>query len=126
MTAGHPTAAVQDIAASRKIVLVNISPEIIAAITKKYPYYTPSTIPAGTYTGVDVPVSTVTVKAMLAVKANLDANLAYQMVKTLYANTERLKAAHKVGSQITLDTGKAGMPLTLHPGAEKYFKEMGK
>ncbi len=126
VTAGHPTAAVQDIAASRKIVLVNISPEIIAAITKKYPYYTPSTIPAGTYTGVDVPVSTVTVKAMLAVKANLDANLAYQMVKTLYANTERLKAAHKVGSQITVDTGKAGMPLTLHPGAEKYFKEMGK
>jgi len=126
VTAGHPTAAVQDIAASRKIVLINISPEIIAAITKKYPYYTPSTIPAGTYTGVDVPVSTVTVKAMLAVKANLDANLAYQMVKTLYANTERLKAAHKVGSQITVASGKAGMPLILHPGADKFFKEMGK
>lgn len=126
VTAGHPTAAIQDIAASRKVALVNISPEIITAITSKYPYYTPTTIPAGTYTGVDVPVSTVAVKAMLAVKADLDAKVAYEMVKTMYANTERLKAAHKVGSQITVDTGKAGMPLTLHPGAEKFFKEAGK
>ncbi len=126
VTAGHPTAAIQDIAASRKVALVNISPEIITAITSKYPYYTPTTIPAGTYTGVDVPVSTVAVKAMLAVKSDLDAKVAYEMVKTMYANTERLKAAHKVGSQITVDTGKAGMPLTLHPGAEKFFKEAGK
>ncbi len=126
VTAGHPTAAIQDIAASRKVALVNISPEIITAITSKYPYYTPTTIPAGTYTGVDVPVSTVAVKAMLAVKADLDAKVAYEMVKTMYANTERLKAAHKVGSQITVDTGKAGMPLTLHPGADKFFKEAGK
>ncbi len=126
VTAGFPTAAVQDIAASRKVALVNISPEIITAITSKYPYYTPTTIPAGTYTGVDTPVSTVAVKAMLAVKADLDAKVAYEMVKTMYANTERLKAAHKVGAQITVDTGKAGMPLTLHPGAEKFFKEAGK
>lgn len=126
VTAGFPTAAVQDIAASRKVAMVNISPEIITAITSKYPYYTPTTIPAGTYTGVETPTSTVAVKAMLAVKADLDAKVAYEMVKTMYANTERLKAAHKVGSQITVDTGKAGMPLTLHPGAEKFFKEAGK
>lgn len=126
VTAGFPTAAVQDIAASRKVALVNISPEIISAITKKYPYYTPTTIPAGTYTGVDTPISTVAVKAMLAVRADLDPTVAYLMVKTMYANTERLKAAHKVGSQITVDTGKAGMPLTLHPGADKFFKEAGK
>ncbi|NLJ46792.1 MAG: TAXI family TRAP transporter solute-binding subunit [Treponema sp.] len=126
VTAGFPTAAVQDIAASRKVALVNISPEIISAITKKYPYYTPTTIPAGTYTGVDAPISTVAVKAMLAVRADLDPTVAYLMVKTMYANTERLKAAHKVGSQITVDTGKAGMPLTLHPGADKFFKEAGK
>jgi uncharacterized protein len=126
LTAGHPTAAVQDIAASRKIVMVTLSPEIVSAITKKYPYYTPTTIPAGTYTGVDTPVSTVAVKAMLAVKANLDAKVAYEMLKTMYSNTERLKAAHKVGSQITVDTAKSGMPLTLHPGAEKFFKETKK
>jgi TRAP transporter TAXI family solute receptor len=126
LTAGHPTAAVQDIAASRKIAMVSISPEIMKTLTTKYPYYTTTTIPAGTYTGVDAPVSTVAVKAMLAVKSDLNEKVAYEMVKTLYANTERLKAAHKVGAQITVDTAKAGMPLTLHPGAEKFFKEAGK
>ncbi len=126
LTAGHPTAAIQDIAASRKVALLSISPQIISALTAKYPYYTPVTIPAGTYTGVDAPISTVAVKAMLAVKADLDAKVAYEMVKAMYANTERLKAAHKVGTQITVDSGKAGMPLTLHPGSEKFFKEAGK
>lgn len=126
VTAGFPTAAVQDIAASRKVALVSISPEIVTAITKKYPFYTSITIPASTYTGVDTPISTVAVKAMLAVRADLDPTIAYLMVKTMYANTDRLKAAHKVGTQITVDTGKAGMPLTLHPGSDKFFKEAGK
>lgn len=126
VTAGFPTAAVQDIAASRKVALVSLSPTIVSALTAKYPYYTPTTIPSGTYSGVDVPITTVAVKAMLAVRADLDPKVAYEMVKTMYANTDRLKTAHKVGAQITVDTGKAGMPLTLHPGAEKFFKEAGK
>ncbi|HSV56034.1 MAG TPA: TAXI family TRAP transporter solute-binding subunit [Magnetospirillaceae bacterium] len=126
VTAGFPTAAVQDIAASRRIALVALTPEIISALTARYQYYTPTTIPAGTYTGVDVPVNTVAVRAMLAVRADMDARLAYELVKTMFANTERLKAAHRVGAQITLETAKVGMPLTLHPGAERFFKEAGK
>jgi len=123
LTAGYPTAAVQDIAAQQDIVIVQVDDVIAAKLIEKYPFYTKQTIPANTYKGVATDSPTVAVKAMLAVSSKMKDNLAYQMVKTLYANSERVKAAHKVGEQITKDSGKEGMPIKLHTGAERAFNE---
>ncbi|MGB9812203.1 MAG: TAXI family TRAP transporter solute-binding subunit [Thermovenabulum sp.] len=126
LTAGFPTAAVQDIAASKKIELVSLDDALVSKLMEKYPYYTKIVIPANTYSGVDHDVNTVAVKAMLAVSSKMDEDTAYNLVKTMYANLDRLKAAHKAGEQIKPETGKEGMSIPLHPGAEKYFKEIGK
>lgn len=125
VTAGHPTAAIVDLAAVRKIVLVPVPDEIIASLQKDYPFYVKIVVPAGTYKGVDVDVVTVAVKAMLAVRAEMPEDLAYQLLKTMYANQKRLIEAHAKGELIIPETGKEGMSIPLHPGAEKFFKEMG-
>uniref|UniRef100_A0A832I6X1 TAXI family TRAP transporter solute-binding subunit n=1 Tax=Pseudothermotoga hypogea TaxID=57487 RepID=A0A832I6X1_9THEM len=125
ITAGHPTAAIVDLAAVRKIVLVPVPDEIIASLQKDYPFYVKIVVPAGTYKGVDVDVVTVAVKAMLAVRAEMPEDLAYQLLKTMYANQKRLIEAHAKGELIIPETGKEGMSIPLHPGAEKFFKEMG-
>ncbi len=123
LTAGYPTAAVQDIAAQQKIVIVQVDDAIADKLIQKYPFYTKQTIVANAYNGVVTDSKTVAVKAMLAVSSKMKDDLAYQLVRTLYANTDRIKAAHKVGEQITKATGKDGMPIKLHPGAEKAFSE---
>jgi TRAP transporter TAXI family solute receptor len=125
VTAGHPTAAIVDLAAVRKIVLVPVANEIIASLQKNYPFYVKIVVPAGTYKGVDTDVVTVAVKAMLAVRAEMPEDLAYQLLKTMYANQKRLIEAHAKGELIIPETGKEGMSIPLHPGAEKFFKEMG-
>lgn len=125
VTAGHPTAAIVDLAAVRKIVLVPIAEEIIKALQKDYPFYVKIVVPAGTYKGVDVDVVTVAVKAMLAVREEMPEDLAYQLLKTMYANQKRLIEAHSKGELIIPETAKEGMSIPLHPGAEKFFKEMG-
>ena len=51
--------------------------------------------------------------------------MVYNMLKSMYANSDRIKAAHKVGEFIKEDTGLEGMSIKLHPGAEKYFSEKG-
>jgi TRAP transporter TAXI family solute receptor len=76
VTAGHPTAAIVDLAAVRKIVLVPVAEEIIASLQKDYPFYVKIVVPAGTYKGVDADVVTVAVKAMLAVRAEMPEDLA--------------------------------------------------
>ncbi|WP_448521398.1 TAXI family TRAP transporter solute-binding subunit [Pseudothermotoga sp.] len=125
VTAGHPTAAIVDLAAVRKIVLVPVADEIIASLQKDYPFYVKIVVPAGTYKGVDTDVVTVAVKAMLAVRAEMSEDLVYQLLKTMYANQKRLIEAHAKGELIIPETGKEGMSIPLHPGAEKFFKEMG-
>ncbi|MDK2822968.1 MAG: uncharacterized protein PWQ67_1836 [Clostridia bacterium] len=123
ITAGHPTAAVQDIAAQHKIKLIPVPSDIADKLKADYPFYTKVTIPAGTYNTVDVDVEAVAVKAMLAVDAKMDADLAYNLLKTMYENPDRLKAAHAKGAMITKETGKDGMSIDLHPGAAKFFSE---
>ena len=125
-TAGAPTAAIQDLSASKKIVLVPIDGAIAAALMKKWAFYTPEKIPGKTYMGVDADVMTVSVKSMLAVSAKLDPQLVYDMLKAMYANGDRLAASHKKGADIKLATALDGMSIPLHPGAERFFKEFKK
>lgn len=122
-TAGAPTAAISDLATSKQIVLVPIDGDVAAKLMKKYAFYTPEKIAAKTYNGQATEVMTVAVKSMLAVSAKLDANLVYEMLKTMYANTDRIIASHKAGANIKIPTGIEGMSIPLHAGAEKFFKE---
>ncbi|HPE88798.1 MAG TPA: TAXI family TRAP transporter solute-binding subunit [Spirochaetia bacterium] len=124
LTAGYPTAAVQDISATKDINVVSIGDAVIAKLQSTYPFYTKATIPAGTYKGVDFATQTVAVQAMLAVSSSLDAATVEKMLQTMFSasGSERLTAAHaKAGAMIKLENAQAGMSLPLHPGAEKFY-----
>ncbi len=122
-TAGAPTAAIQDLSASKKIVLVPVDGAVAEALMKKWAFYTPTKIPGGTYQGVDADVMTVSVKSMLAVSEKADPKLVYDMLKTMFASGDRLAASHKKGADVKLETAVDGMSIPLHPGAEKFYKE---
>lgn len=125
LTAGIPTAALQDLGAQNKITVIPVDGAIAEKLMADYKFFTKFIIPANTYNGQTEDVETLTVKAMLVVNADLSEDLAYQMVKTIYANQARIVAAHNVGKSITKESSLEGMSVTLHPGAEKYLKEEG-
>ena len=93
------------------------------ALIKKYPYYTKIKIPAKTYNNVDTDVEAVAVKCMLVVTDKMSDELGYYIVKALYSNLDRMKAAHNVAKLITKETAKEGMSIPLNKGAEKFFNE---
>ncbi len=123
VTAGFPTAAVQDIAAQHKVKLLTVDDALADKLIEKYPFYVKTVIPADTYNGMAEDVKAVSVMSMLAVSSNLDEEIAYNLLKTMYENPDRLKAAHSMGALIKAETGRDGMSIDLHPGADKYFKE---
>lgn len=123
ITAGYPTAAIQDISAQHDVVLVSLADETINNLIEKYPFYTKMTIAAGTYQNQEEDVQTLAVKAMLVATDKMDDQTAYDTVKAIYTNLDRLVAAHSVGKIITLDTAMDGVSIPMHPGAEKYFNE---
>ncbi|HXF81618.1 MAG TPA: TAXI family TRAP transporter solute-binding subunit [bacterium] len=125
ITAGYPTAAVTDVAAQRDIVLLPIADDKLQELRARYPFYAPQTVPAGTYRGVTRPVQTVAVMAMLVGRADLSADLVYNLTKALWENLDRIAAAHARGRDLSLRGARLGMPIPLHPGAERYYNEKG-
>lgn len=123
ITAGYPTAAIQDISAQHDVVLLSLSDDIINQLMEQYPFYAKMTIPAGTYQKQDQDVQTLAVMAMLVVTDKMDEQTGYDIVKAIYSNLDRLKVAHSVGQLITRETAMEGVSIPMHPGAEKYFNE---
>lgn len=118
---GYP--AVGGAASQTATLLVPIDAEGAAKLMEKYPYYVKSKVPAGTYKGVDADVSTLAIYTMLAARAELDDEAAYRITKTIFENLKTISPSHGVGKQIKLETAAAGMPIPIHPGAEKYYRE---
>lgn len=123
LTAGYPTAAVQDIASQNKVKLLPIEADKAEALIKKYPFYTKTVIPANTYPGTETDTSAIAVMAMLVVNEKVDEKLGYDITKALFTNLDRIQAAHAVGKLITKEGAKDGMSVQLNAGAEKYFNE---
>lgn len=123
ITAGAPTAAIQDIAAQHKVALVPIAADKAEALIKKYPFYAKQTLKANTYPTVKQDVHTVAVKAMLVTSQKVSPDLVYQITKAIFSNLDRMKAAHAQGANIQKATALEGMGITVHAGADKYFKE---
>ncbi len=121
-SAGLGVASLKDLAASQPINLVAIPVEVAEKLGAPY---IAATIPAGTYEGQDADVPTVAVVNFLVTHEDVSEETAYQMTKLLFENLGELEAAHKAAAQIKLENALNGMPIPLHPGAERYYKEVG-
>jgi len=124
LTAGIPTAAVMDVAATQDIKLLNFSDQDIESLNEAYPYLTGVTVPAGTYTGLDNEVQTVALQAILVAESSLSEEVVYNITKAIFENRDTLIAAHDRARDITLDGAESGMTVKLHPGAQKYYDEV--
>ena len=124
LTAGIPTAAVMDVAATQDIKLLNFSDQDIESLNEAYPYLTGVTVPAGTYNGLDNDVQTVALQAILVAESSLSEDVVYNITKAIFENRDTLIAAHDRARDITLDGAMSGMTVELHPGAQKYYDEV--
>jgi TRAP transporter TAXI family solute receptor len=122
-SAGLGVASLRDLAAAMKIVVVPIPADVVAKVGD--PAYQPATVPAGTYEGQTQDVPTVAIQNFLVSHTGVSNDTAYKMTKALWENLDALVAAHAAGKQIKRENALKGMPLPLHPGAEKYDREAG-
>lgn len=125
ITAGVPNSALQELAFTAGLVLIPVDGEEADEICEKYSYYTQTIIPAGTYKGTDVDTPALSIKATLAVNASLDEETVYNMTKTLFENVSDLALGHAKGKEVSSTAAVTGVSVPFHPGAEKYFRELG-
>ncbi len=122
-SAGLGVSALRDLATSVDIVVVAIPPDVIKKTND--PAYLPATIPANTYRGQTADVPSAAVQNYLVTQDGVSNDVAYGMTKALWTNLDALVAAHAAAKAIDPKHALEGMPVPLHPGAEKYYKEAG-
>ena len=125
VTAGVPNSALQELAFTSGLILIPVDDDAAEKICSKYGYYTKTTIPGGTYKGTDNDTQALAIKATLAVNSSLDENIVYEMTKALFENLNTLGDAHAKGKEVSAAAAVTGVSVPFHPGAIKYYKEIG-
>ena len=125
VVAGYPTASVMDLALTKDVTLLDFDDEFLAKLSKAYPYFVPSVIPAKTYNKVDTDIRTPAVMAILVTHDKVADDVVYAFTKAMFDNIAEVHASHAKAKEITLKTALSGLTVPLHPGAAKYYKEKG-
>ncbi len=121
-SAGLGVASIRDLATSLPINVVAVPKADVEKIGSPYMSVV---IPAGTYEGQTADVETAAVGNFLITHDGVSDETAYQMTKLLFESLDQLTAAHAAAKAIDPAKALDGMPVPLHPGAERYYKEKG-
>ncbi len=123
---GAPARAISTLTDDLYVALVPIDTSIIDKWVLDYPYYTKAVIPAETYAGVPE-IETLGVNALWLASADVDDNLVYKITRAFWNENTRklLDNGHPKGKMITLEGAVSDIPLPMHDGATRYYKEIG-
>ncbi len=125
---GPPTSAVTNAFASignDNIRVLDFSKEDLEKIDANYPVWTPFTIKAGTYPGQTKDIHTIAQPNLLVVTKDTPEETVYLLTKTIYENLPFLNSVHKATLAMSLQKAIDGLPMPLHKGAAKYYREQG-
>lgn len=124
---GPPTSAVTKLMSTNegKFTLLSVTEEEAAKMDGGRNLWVPYTIEAGTYPGQTEAVTTIAQPNFLAVNGDVDENHVYLLTKTLYENLPFLQAIHPATKAMNVEAAMAGLPVPLHPGAARYYQEVG-
>ena len=124
---GPPTGAITKLMAANtgKFTILDVTSTEAKKMDGGRLLWTPYVIKAGTYPGQDKDINTIAQPNFLGVNASVDENHVYLLTKTMYENLPFLQAIHPATKVMAIENAMAGLPVPLHPGAAKYYKEMG-
>ncbi|MFZ4538491.1 TAXI family TRAP transporter solute-binding subunit [Propionivibrio sp.] len=123
ISSGLGVAALRDLASSQQVVFIPIPAEIVARINDSA--FQLGIIPAKTYEGQNTEVQSIAVQNYLVTHEGVSTATVYAMTKSMFENIDQMVAAHSAARAIKRENAAKAPPAPLHPGAEKYYREVG-
>jgi TRAP transporter TAXI family solute receptor len=123
---GHPNGSIKEATTSCDAKLISATGPQIDKLVADNPYYTYTTVPADMYRGTNTDVKSFGVAATLVTSADVSDAVAYNVAKAVFEDFDTFKRLHPAFANLKKeDMVKAGISIPLHPGAVKYYKEVG-
>lgn len=128
LAAGVPTAAVSQafaVLGANNVLLVEFSDEELARLRSHYPVWSRYVLAAGTYPGQDRDLQLIAQPNVLITAQSADEEVIYEVTRTLWQNLEFLRNQHRAVHEMSLEHAFTDLPVPLHPGALRFYREQG-
>ncbi len=123
---GAPSSSIMNLSTTQRIVIIALSEAEIDAAMAANDTFAKTTLVGGTYNGVDADIAVLGIPNVLTVSSEMPDDLAYSLTKAMFENIADMQAVHPAANQTTVEFTLAATPVPLHPGAIRYFEEIGK
>jgi len=122
---GYPIAAYTELATTHSVRIVPVDETLLRRVTSEHPYYYRTVVKAKSYKGIeqDTPIMGFTTAVFTHLGVNQD--FIYKVVKNLFDHRADYYSIHSSAKDMTPETALKGASVPVHPGAERYFKEIG-
>lgn len=124
VTSGLPNASVLDLVTSADVVVVPIEGDGMKKLLELYPFFSEDKVPGGTYDQ-EEDITTASIMNQMLMSPDLSEEAGYEIAKAFWEDIEKIQGSHNAAKQITLDSVTDGLVPDLHPGAKKYYEEVG-
>ncbi len=120
-----PLAPIIQLAANRDLKLIPVDDAVFNTLQAEYPPYFRLSIPGGTYDDVAADTPTYGLANGLVISSDVPEERVYEMTKAIFENLEALAGVHPAFGDMSADTVLDGFGSPLHPGALRYYREIG-
>jgi uncharacterized protein len=120
-----PTSSVIDLSTTHGIRFIPFTEEQVAKVTAAYPFYGRITLKPNTYRNQTEEILSVSVWNSVVCHKDASEEMVYQVTKAVFENRDVLINTHRIAEFTTVEDSANNSPIPIHPGALKYFKEVG-
>lgn len=123
--ASAPTAAMLDASSQADVKMLGFTDEERPIIAEKFPFLAETTLTSNEYAFIKDDVNTFGAYTTLFTNTDVPEDVIYAAMKAMFDNLETVQAAHPSMKSFTAENAVKALPIDLHPGALKYYKEVG-
>ena len=121
---GVPTTALVDLLTTAKANFLSMDQEHFDKLVSKHAFYTMYVMAPGTYKGIDYEVKMPAVKSCILVANSVPDDVVYKFTKGLFEYKDKIQ--HDKAKFLDVNNAVQGLTdIPFHPGAQKYYKEVG-
>ncbi|MCA9159536.1 MAG: TAXI family TRAP transporter solute-binding subunit, partial [Planctomycetales bacterium] len=123
---GIPNPALSQMAQANSIRLIPYDTEAKQKLIADYSFFEAAVIPAGTYNGIDAQYDGLNVgSAHLITHKSVDEQTVYDFAKLVYEHRAEIAERHRAALNIRPETVAVQSGVDYHPGAERFYREIG-
>ncbi len=120
-----PAPTIQEVALQSGVKMIPIDPDKMDELKRINPGYAAVMLPANTYKGQAEDVLSLGSNANIVISADMPEDLVYNITKAILTSLDDLRKVHSSIAKMTPETAPQDVGAPLHPGAAKYYKEIG-